>query len=190
VVITLALGVAVLTTAFGIVHAALFRPPPFPDAARVTLLYLERHPANEPPSTERWSFPRYRMLAEQQQSFEGIASYSPASLTLSGSGDGTAQLVRGERVAPSYFRLLGVDARRGRLFADSENDPGQPSPVVVVGEDLWTRRFAADPALIGQIRLNGVELTVIGIAQRLPRSTRAAVGCWPPCHRRSSIPST
>ena len=42
VILTLALGVAAFTTAFGSVDAALFRPPPFPDAARVTLLFLER----------------------------------------------------------------------------------------------------------------------------------------------------
>jgi predicted permease len=52
----------------------------------------------------------------------------------------------------------------GRLFGESDNDPGQPSPVVVLGENLWTRRFGADPGLIGEtIRLNGVPLTVIGI---------------------------
>lgn len=167
VVITLALGVGVLTTAFGIVHAALFRQPPFPEASRVALLFLERNPENEPPRRERWSFARFRLLAEQQQSFASIASYSPASLTLSGSGEGTAELIWGERVAPSYFRVLGASARLGRLFGEDDNDPASPSPIVVIGEDLWTRRFGADPALLGQtLRLNGVPLTVVGIIPR------------------------
>ena len=41
VILTVALGVAALTTTFGIVHAALFRQPPFPDASRIAMLYLE-----------------------------------------------------------------------------------------------------------------------------------------------------
>ncbi|HET9515082.1 MAG TPA: ABC transporter permease [Gemmatimonadales bacterium] len=181
VVLTLALGVAAFTTAFGIVDAALFRQPPFPDATRVTLLFLERNPAHEPPRRERWSFARYRLLAEQQQSFESVASYSPASLTLSGGGEGTAELIRGERVAPSYFQVLRVRPQQGRLLGDAENDPMQPSHVALIGEDLWTRRFAADPAIIGQtIRLNGVPLTVIGVLPRGFRGLSGRAEAWVP----------
>ena len=119
-------------------NAALFRQPPFLRAARVALLYLERNAENEPPRRERWSFARFQLLVDRQQSFESIGSYSPASLDLSGAGEGTAELVRGERVSPSYFRVLGATARHGRLFADSEKDPAQPSPDAVLGEELWT----------------------------------------------------
>ena len=174
VVIPLALGVAVLTVAFGMVYAALCRQPPFPDAERIALLFLERNPAFEAPYRERWSFPRYQLLREQQQSLDLVASYSPASLTLSGVGEGTAELVFGERVAPAYFPLLGAVALRGRLFEDPDNDLSAPAEVAVIGEDLWTRRLGGDPAALGAIiRLNGVPLTVVGI---LPRSFQGLSG--------------
>ena len=174
VVITLALGVAALTTTFGIVNAALFRQPPFPEARRLVMLYLERNPRNEPPRRERWSFARFQLLAVRQRSFEGVASYAPAALTLSGRGDGDAELLQSERVSPAYFQVLGTAPVRGRLFSDAENDAAQPTPVALIGQDLWIRRFASDPALIGStIRLNGVPLTVIGI---LPRSFRGLSG--------------
>jgi hypothetical protein len=67
------------------------------------------------------SFGRFELLRGSQRSFEIVASYSPASLTLSGDGD--AELVQGERVSPSYFQLLRVGAARGRLFTDAEDDP-------------------------------------------------------------------
>src|SRR5687768_14071722 len=174
VVLTVALGVAALTTTFGIVHAALFRQPPFPDASRLAMLYLERNPRNEPPRRERWSFPRFQLLSARQRSFESVASYSPASLTLSGERGADAELVQSERVSPSYFRVVRVIPERGRLFADAENDPARPSPVVIMGHDLWVRRFGGDLALVGRpIRLNGVPLTVIGI---LPGSFRGLSG--------------
>ncbi len=167
VIVTLAIGVAALTTAFGIVRAALMRQPPFPDAERVALLFLERNPANEPPRRERWSFERFRLLVRQQESFDLVASCSPASLTLSGGGDGTPELIWGERVSPSYFPVLGARALRGRLFDASDDDPAEPTPIALIGEDLWVRRFGADPAVLGQtLRLNGVALAIVGILPR------------------------
>ncbi len=162
VVLTLALGVAALTITFGVVNAALLRQPPFHDAGRVVMLYLQRNPEGEPPRRERWSFARFELLRASQRSFEQVASYSPASLTLSGNAD--AELVQGERVSASYFQLLRVVPVRGRLFNDAEDDPARPTPVVVIGHRLWTRRLSADPSIIGRtIRVNGVPLTVIGV---------------------------
>jgi putative ABC transport system permease protein len=183
VAITLALGVAALTTTFGIVNAALLRQPPFPQASRIAMLYLQRNPPNETPRRERWSFPRFQLLNARQRSFDAVASYSPASLTLSGQGGADAELLQSERVSPSYFRVLGVGPERGRLFADAEDDAAAPSPIAVIGHDLWMRRFAGDPALLGRtIRLNGVPLTVVGI---LPGDFRGLSG-----HAELWVPAT
>ena len=178
-VTTLALGVAALTTTFGVVHAALVRLPPFRDADRLALLFLERNPAGEPPRQERWSFARFERLRATQQSFSALASFSPASVTLAADGD--AELVYSERVSASYFDVLGVAPISGRLFDDGDDDPARPSPVAVIAHSLWSARFGADPNISGRtIRLNGVPLTVIGV---LPAgfsglSGRAAV--WMP----------
>ena len=56
VVLTLALGVGLLATTFSLLNGALWRLPPFPDAGRAALLYLERNPQDEAPRRERWSF--------------------------------------------------------------------------------------------------------------------------------------
>jgi predicted permease len=164
VALTLALGVGALTITFGVVHAALWRQPPFPDAGRLAMLFLQRNPRGEPPQRERWSFARYNLLTQSQDVFEQVASYSPGSLTLSGGGTGDAELIPGERVSASYFPLLQVSAWRGRLFTESEDDPARPTPVIVLGHQLWTRRFASDSSIVGRdVRLNGVPHTVIGI---------------------------
>ena len=181
VILTVALGVAALTTTFGIVHAALLRQPPFPDASRLAMLYLERHPRNQAPYRERWSFPRFQLLSARHRSFESVASYSPAALTLSGQGDGEAALEQSERVSPSYFRVMRVLPERGRLFSDAENDPARPAQVVIIGHDLWVRRFGSDPALLGKaIRLNGVPLTVVGILPAGFRGLSGQAELWVP----------
>ncbi len=162
VVATLALGIAALAVAFGVYHAAVLRPPPFHEADRIALLHLERRPRGEPEYRERWSFGRLQLLEGQQRSFEQVASYSPLEVSLSDGGD--PELVRGERVSPSYFRLLRTDASQGRLFADAEDDPVRPADVALISHGLWTRRYATDPGILGRtIRLNGVPLTIVGI---------------------------
>ena len=164
IVLTIAFGVAALTVTFGVVNAALFRPPPLPDAGRLAMLYIERNPVGEPPRRERWSFARYEMLAESQRAFERIASYSPSALTLSGGMDANAELVQGERVSASYFPLLRVRAGHGRVFTEFEDDASGPAAVAVLGHQFWTRRFGADPDAVGRsIRLNDVQFTVIGV---------------------------
>jgi hypothetical protein len=108
VALTIASGVAALTITFGVVNAALFRQPPFPDADRMAMLFLQRNPSGEPPRRERWSFARFELLRDAQQSFEYVASYSPGALTVSGGGGADAELTQAERVSASYFPLLRV----------------------------------------------------------------------------------
>jgi putative ABC transport system permease protein len=102
-------------------------------------------------------------LRETQQSFDLVASYSPASVTLS--IDGSAELAQIERVSAAYFPLLGATPAAGQFISEQHDDPRDPAPVVVISHRLWTSRFSSDAAAIGRtLRLNGVPLTVIGIA--------------------------
>src|SRR6185369_9885633 len=136
---TVAVGVAALALAFGLLNAALFRQPPFAEADRIALLFLQRNERGEPPRQERFSFGRFELLRKEQTVFEEVATYSPASLTLSAEN---AELVDGERVSAAYFPLLRVRAERGRLFTEAEDDPTHPAHVVVLSKRLWERRFA------------------------------------------------
>ena len=163
--LTIALGVAALTTAFAVVDAAVIRQPPFPEAERLVMLYLQRNPPNEPPRNERWSFARFEMLRRLQTSFEDTASYSPASITLSTNNE-DAGLSYVERVSAAYLPMLGARVAQGRLIRDEDDDPARPAAVAVIAHEFWTSRFGSDPAILGRtIRLNGVPLAVIGVLQ-------------------------
>ena len=59
--------------------------------------------------------------------------------------------------------MLGVDAALGRTFRSEEGKPGRDD-VVVLSHALWTRRFGADPGIVGsRVLVDARPHTVIGI---------------------------
>src|SRR6202158_5724322 len=66
-------------------------------------------------------------------------------------------------VSSELLPILGVRPLLGRVFRADEDRPGAPH-VVVIGYDLWRRRFQGDPAAIGRpLRINDDAYTVIGV---------------------------
>lgn len=165
VIAMLGAGIGALTATFGLVDAALFRPPPFADAGRLAIAYVTRaRGTGGGESRERWSLPRIRMLREQSTTLALVANYSRNEVVLTGSND--PEPVAVEIVSPEYFATLGVAPLHGRGFAQEEDGVagGGAHPVVLLGHELWRRRFAADPQLVGTpIGVNGVALTVVGV---------------------------
>lgn len=164
VVLTIALGIGALSATFAHVYAALLREPPFAEPTRLAILQIQRNPIGEAPYRERWSFARFERLRASQTTFEAVASYSPAAITLSTDGD--AELVQSERVSASYFPLLRASAVRGRVFDETDDDPAGPAAVAVISHRLWVNRFGSDPGVVGRtVRLNGVPVTIIGVLE-------------------------
>ncbi len=181
VIATLAIGVAALSATFGVVNAAILREPPFRDAERLVLLYLVRNPEGEPQRRERWSYPRLQMLHASPHSLERTANYSGAILTVAGDGAGDAETIRGEMVSASYFPTMGVAAERGRLFTADEDDAARPAPVAVASHALWRRRWPADTSIVGHtLRLNGVEVQIIGVLPEAFGGVTAGAELWLP----------
>lgn len=179
VAVTLAAGVAALTLACGVVDAALWRQPPFGDAPRIAIITSSRTVAGRAPSRERWSYPRISMLRNDVKSFEWIASFSTTTLNLSGGGD--PEPVPGEIVSPEYFPLLRAAPLRGRAIAATDEDVRGGRAVAVIGFDLWRRRFAASPSILGRtIAVNGAPVTVIGVMPRGFRGLTDRAEIWIP----------
>jgi predicted permease len=185
VVATLAAGTAALTIVFGIVNAALYRPPPFHEAGRLAMLHLVRDDYGVA-RRERWSYARIQLLRAQQRSFAQLANYTPASLTLAGEPE--AELVRAEFVSADYFALLGTRASHGRTFAGSEDDAQSPGAVVVLGQGLADRRFGGASAILGRtVRLNGTVVTVIGVIPAGFRGLSGVSELWLPAPIAASL---
>ena len=165
IIATLGLAIGAGVSTFAIAEAALITPPPFAEPDRLALLYTTHTEPARGTERYRWSYPRFRMLERALTTTVAVGSYGPASVNLAGSTD--AEPIRAEVVSGGYFTALGVRAARGRLFSVEEDAATASSAVALIANDLWTRRYGGDLSLIGQsIRVNGQDLTVIGIMPR------------------------
>jgi predicted permease len=158
-VLCLALAIGVNSAMFSIVHAVLLDPLPYREPDRVVLVY-NRFLGQE---QERVPASGYEFvdLRDRTESFERVAAVIPQFLNLTGDGD--AERLVGARASADLFPLLGVQAAEGRTFTAEEDVYGQ-NQVVLLGHELWGRRFGADPAVVGRsLTLNDIPHQVVGV---------------------------
>ena len=167
VLVILALGTGVNAAIFSVVHHVLLEPLPFAAPDRLVTLWL--HNPLQGFEKDITSYPNFRDWREQGKSFSHMVAVTGANVTLAGSGAGAGEAgmgpeeVRGARVSEGFFAMLGVPPEKGRGFRDEENEPGRHQ-VVVLSHGLWSRRFAADPAIVGkEIRVSGRPHAVVGV---------------------------
>jgi putative ABC transport system permease protein len=161
-IFTLALGIGATTTMFSVVYARLLRPAPFADPDRLVILFNTSVTPTDGLVRLRWSMPNVTALRSSATSFESVASFTGALLIMSGQGD--PEHIEGEIVSSDYFRTLRVTPAAGRTLTSSEDTPSGAQPVAVIGTRLWRRKFAGNPAVIGErVVVNDVPMTVVGI---------------------------
>jgi putative ABC transport system permease protein len=178
-VVSLAIGIATSTTVFSLVDAAMLRPPPFADANRLTVLNITQRTPSEGELRLRWSWPRFQLLQQDLQSFEGVASSSNAVLTITGVADPEPLPV--EIVSWRYLTIMRAALVLGPGFTEDEDQPGRASPMVILSHDLWERRFSGAQDVVGRtLELNSVPMTVAGVAARGFRGVSGLADAWVP----------
>jgi putative ABC transport system permease protein len=154
---TLAIGIGGTTAMFSLVDAILLRPLGYRDPARLVALH-ERIPRFGVVPVNGGHFEAWR---SKTRSFEQLAIVGGFMTNLTGSGD--PQRLAAARVSPSLFPMLGVRALLGRTFTEDEDRPGRDR-VVILSQDLWRSRFAADEGIVGrEVTLNGRPYEVVGV---------------------------
>lgn len=155
-ILTLALGIGANTAIFGVVDAVLLRALPFADQERVVVL-SSATPEGEGPI----SGPDFLDYVEQNRTFESLAVGRETELTLEGSGD--PERVDAALVSANFFGVVGAAPVLGRAFRGGEDAVDAPR-VALLGNGLWTRRFGADPGIVGRTaRIEGREVEVVGV---------------------------
>ena len=77
--------------------------------------------------------------------------------------DGSVELAAVAEISAAGFRVARVPPLVGRPIADADAAPGA-APVVVIGHDVWQRRFAGARDVIGrELRLGETVHTVVGV---------------------------
>lgn len=158
---TLALCLAANTAIFAVVNSVLLRPLPFPESERLVTVFNAYPGAGISRASN--AVPDYFDRRQGVNAFEELAVYRTSGVTIGGEKQGEAERVTSMPVSPSFFRLLRVPARRGQLLAEEDAEPGQDRKVVL-SYGLWQRRFGGRDEAIGQdLRVGGVQYTVVGV---------------------------
>ena len=160
-VATLAFGVGANTAIFSVVDGVLIRPLGYGGESRLVALHevvpkfstaAPRLPVNA------MHFLEWR---KSVRAFERVAMIGPMTLSLTGAGE--PERLAAARVSASLFPMLGARTQLGRTFLEDEDQPGRDN-VVVLSNELWRRRFASDPAVIGRkVVLDGRPYEIVGV---------------------------
>jgi len=157
-ILVLALGIGANTAIFSVVNAVLIKPLPFKDPDGIVALW-EHKASIQQGRKFRPDFLEYQEWQAQATSFSGMAGFRIAGYSITGDGD--PEQVKGASATPGFFDLLGVPARLGRTF--SQSDVNGPS-IVVIGYSLWQRRFGGSSEVLGRaISLNAKPYLIIGV---------------------------
>ena len=155
--ITIALGIGANTAVFSIVNGVLLNPLAFPQADQ--LVALGENKANF--ENGSISFANFRDWRKDNRSFSSMALSRVFSFNLIGAGE--PEQVDGDLVSSDFFSILGVKPVKGRLFIAGEDEVGA-TPVALIGEDLWRRKFSSSPDIVGKsITLGPKGYIVVGI---------------------------
>ncbi len=172
VVLTLALGVGANTAIFSVVNGVLLRQLPYASPSRIVELVGTRQGA----LTGTIAYPNAMDVRDRSTIFEEFSAYDEWRANLTGIDE--PELIYGALVNPSFFAVLGVNPHRGRFFTPEEDIDGRDR-VVVLTYGLWSRKFGADPSIIGRtIQLDGTPHTVVGIGPMNYEDPRLSGPSW------------
>ena len=160
-ILMLGLGIGANTAIFSAVDSMLLRPLPYSDPDRLVMVWEDSSYSGFGRNTPAPG--NYADWKARNHVFTDMAATRGRSASLT--GDGPPEQLVGRGVTPNFFSVLGVQPALGRLFTEEENRTN--TPVVVISHGLWTRRYQADPAVLGKtVLMDGNPFTVIGVMPR------------------------
>ena len=161
---TVAIGIAaVVFAAFDIV---MWSPLPLDEGDRVVAIQVWDREAGRRRDTTVQDLERWRTSLQSvgdvgafQTIRRNIITPGPAG----GGASGSVELATVAEISAAGFRVARVSPLIGRPIADADAVPGAV-PVIVIGHDVWQRRFAGARDVIGrQLRLGKDVHTVVGV---------------------------
>src|SRR6185312_2742043 len=107
----------------------------------------------------------YFEYRRHNHSFDDIGAFGWGMPTITDESAPAPERVPGAWISASLVRVLGLRTTLGRAITTADDHPGA-SEVVVLGDELWRRRYGGDPAIVGKaITIEGSRHTVVGVMQ-------------------------
>jgi putative ABC transport system permease protein len=152
-VATLAIGIGANCAIFTVVNAVVLRPLPYAHADRLVAVFPGHWFSKE----------QLAFFAEQVHAYAPLAAYDGAGGGFTLAAGDRPELLEARSVTASFFPALAVPPLLGRTFLPEDEQPGRGN-VVVLSHELWRRRFASNPQILGKrIVLDADRYTVVGV---------------------------
>ena len=157
-IVVLALGLGASVAIFAFVDAALIKPLPYRDPARIVGVYETA--AKIPRSN--LSYLDYQDWKKLQPGFQLTGRLDVQRLRLNTPTG--LQLAPGARVSDGFFRTLGVNPLLGRDFYSGEDQP-RAAHSVILSYNGWQKWFGGTQrmCLASRSLLSGVSYTIVGV---------------------------
>ena len=165
-ILILALGLGASIAIFSFVDAALLKPLPYQEPAR--LVHVTESVPAMPHSY--LSYPDYLDWKKGNKVFQSMDVWAPGGFLLAtGSG---SEVVPAARISDGLFHTLGVAPILGRDFYAGEDLPDAPR-TVILSYAAWQKHFGGAADIIGKpVTLSGVAHTIVGV---LPKDFQFAL---------------
>jgi putative ABC transport system permease protein len=176
--LTLALAIAANASIFTVVNRVVVNPLPYPESDHLIALDYGLPARNIASGMNSMAWALYFHLTDHARTLQRVAVYDSGAGTLTGAG--APERLQVTRATPSLGSVLGVQPAIGRWFIEQEGVTGA-APVAVLSHGLWTRRFGANPNVVGQsIVFEGLSTEVVGVMPATFSFPNATTDMWMP----------
>jgi predicted permease len=159
--LTLALGSGATTVMFTVINGVLLKPLPYAEPDRLVTLQEKTEKATQFGNLWSLAYPNYLDCKNQTHSL-AMAAWRYSGGTIAGPGD--PEYVDAFEISSELFSILGVRLKHGRAFLPEEDRLGA-TPVVIISDGLWQKRFGGRADAIGKpLVYDEKAYTVVGVA--------------------------
>jgi putative ABC transport system permease protein len=167
-ILSLALAIGAVTTAFRLTDAVLLRPLPVADPGSLFVVAVEDVDefTGEVHSSEGFAYPLFVEMREALKDTAEmlVVGYAGRNDITYGSDEEMEKAQR-QYVSGTAFGLFGLPPAAGRLLTAADDQRPNGHPVAVISYDYWTRRFGRDPGAVGRTFREGMTVyEIVGVA--------------------------
>jgi predicted permease len=109
-----------------------------------------------------FSYPVYEQLQRQNHDLGELFAFKNLG-RLNVTVNGEAEVVNGDLVSGNFYEQMQVQPQQGRAISPSDDVAGA-TPVAVISDSYWERRFNRSQAALGKtILVNLIPVTIVGV---------------------------
>ncbi len=165
IIITLALGVGANAAIFSLLDVIYLRPPEgVVGGDAIRRVWSERKFSTGVQFWAGFDYAGYAAIAEAVGGRATTTVYRGPQKSKLARGE-NAPTVNSAPAAASYFTVLGLRPRLGRLYQPDEDSLSNAATVAVISEHFWRRAYGGTSDVLGkQVALDGQTFTIVGVA--------------------------